>query len=220
MKDEQHMTEQESLQVISTMIAKAKQSYHETGYGPLLWGIVISFCSLVTWGQMHYGFSLPFDIWFLAFIAVIPTIIMSVREQRKKKVHSYDDTAMSYTWTVFGVSMFILIFINMQVGELVNHLKSAVENLGAERPKVYFSDYNSAYMMMLYGIPTVISAGIKKFRPMLFGGIFCWVGAITALYTSREIDMLLMAASAIFAWLIPGIVLFRKYIRKKRQQHV
>jgi hypothetical protein len=169
---------------------------------------------------MHYGFSLPFDIWFLAFIAVIPTIIMSVREQRKKKVHTYDDTAMSYTWTVFGVSMFILIFINMQVGELVNHLKSTVENLGAERPKVYFSDYNSAYMMMLYGIPTVISAGIKKFRPMLFGGIFCWVGAIAALYTSREIDMLLMAACAIFAWLIPGIILFRKYIRKKRGQHV
>ena len=65
--------------------------------------------------------------------------------------------------------------------------------------------------MMLFGIPTFIIGGMSNFKPMIFGGIFCWVMSIVSMHTSAEIDVLLMAACGLFAWLIPGIVLWGRY---------
>jgi len=64
----------ESLQVISSMIAKAKESHHDTGIVSILWGTVIGLCSLATWSQIQFDYKLPFDIWMLTFLAVIPTV--------------------------------------------------------------------------------------------------------------------------------------------------
>ena len=52
------MTEQESLQLIQQMINKAKNSYHEKGIGTMLWGSVITICSLVTFLRLEYDFRL------------------------------------------------------------------------------------------------------------------------------------------------------------------
>ena len=62
---EKILTEKESLELISQMINKAKNSYHDSGIGPILWGSVIALCSLVTFLQIRFDFPLPFDIWYL-----------------------------------------------------------------------------------------------------------------------------------------------------------
>jgi hypothetical protein len=67
----------------------------------------------------------------------------------------------------------------------------------------------------MYGIPTFITGGVFKFKPMIFGGLICWVLAIASMYTDIAVDMLFMAACGLFAWLIPGIILWRRY---KKQQ--
>ncbi len=222
MKDESKMSELESLKVISTMIEKAKTSYHDNGTGSILWGVVITFCSLVTWSRIHFDYSLPydFDIWLLTLIAIIPTIIISIREGKKKKVTTYDDVAMNAVWTIFGFSVFLIIHTTNAAGAAFNQLKDTVEQAGMARPSVYFSDYSSAYLLTMYGIPTLVTAAIKSFRPMLIGGIICWVCAVVTVYTSREVDMLLMAASATAAWLIPGIILNRMYKAKRTAANV
>lgn len=214
------MTEQESLAVISQMIAKAKASYHDNGTGSILWGVVISFCSLFTWAQIHFNFSLPFDIWILTFFAVVPTIYLSVKESKNRKAKSYDQTAMDYTWTCFGIAIFLVIHTNAATGTVVRQLKDSIEATGMSRPAVSFGDYSSAYLLVLYGIPTLITAGIKNFRPMLIGGIVCWASAILVVYVNQETDMLLMALSAIAAWLVPGIILSRRSAKRKATANV
>ena len=42
---EDQMTEKESLQLIATMITKAKNAYYDTGVTAIMWGAVIAFCS-------------------------------------------------------------------------------------------------------------------------------------------------------------------------------
>ena len=83
------MTEQESLQLISQMINKAKNSYLDSGVGPILWGTVISVCSLVTFFKIKYQFDLPFDIWFLTLIAIVPQIFIASRGNKLNKVKGY-----------------------------------------------------------------------------------------------------------------------------------
>ncbi len=75
-------------------------------------------------------------------------------------------------------------------------------------------------MLVLYGMPTIVTASIKNFKPMSLGGIICWVSAMLVPYTNIKIDMLLMALSAITAWLIPGIILYRKASARRKVAHV
>ena len=206
----------ESLQVISSMIAKAKDSYHDTGIVSILWGTVIGLCSLATWSQIQFDYKLPFDIWVLTFLAVIPTVILSVTENKQRKVKTYDQTAMDAVWICFGVGIFLVVHANNHVFQMVGELKSMVESAGEPRPAQSFLEYYSAYMLVLYGIPTIVTASIKNFKPMWVGGIICWISALVVPYTNIKVDMLLMALSAITAWLIPGIILYRKTLARRK----
>ena len=65
MPNEKQLSEKESLQLITDMIQKVKNSYHDKGVGPLLWGTVVAIASFVSYLQMEYDFKLHFDIWLI-----------------------------------------------------------------------------------------------------------------------------------------------------------
>ena len=64
MLEEKKLTEQESLELISAMIQKVKNSYHDTGIGSLLWGTVVFIASFVSFLRYRYNFTIGFDIWY------------------------------------------------------------------------------------------------------------------------------------------------------------
>src|SRR5215203_195588 len=109
--EDKTLSEKESLDLIANMIAQAKDSYHDTGFSAIMWGIVITVCSLVKLAELQFGFELPFDIYWLTFIAVIPQVFISIREKKRRRVKTYDDIYMGYLWTAFGISIFLMIFI-------------------------------------------------------------------------------------------------------------
>lgn len=198
------------------MINKAKHSYHDTGWGPIMWGSVIIFCSLFTWAREKFNFTFPFDIWWLTLLAVVPQVIISYRANKGKGAKSYNDIAMDYVWIGFGISIFLLSFANGVIHSEMNKAFSS-KGTGFSYPSQFFFNYQPALFMILYGLPTFITGGIMKFKPMIFGGILCWVCAMASLYTDRETDLLLMAAAALFAWLIPGILINHRCRKRKMQ---
>src|SRR5829696_8817636 len=102
MEQEKKLTEQESLHLITMMINKAKDSYHDTGIGAMMWGAIIALCSLVRLSELHFGFRLPFDIYLLTLVAIIPQIFITIKEKKERKVKSYDDAFIDYLWLGFG----------------------------------------------------------------------------------------------------------------------
>ncbi len=213
--EKENMSEQESLLLISQMINKAKNSYHESGTGPLLWGCVVTVCSLVTFFRLKYHFNLPFDIWLLTFIAVIPQILIVRREKKKNKVRSYDDTMMDYIWICFGIAIFLLIFINNFIIYRLNPVFQTYIDVKGSRPDYNYSSFTASFFLLLYGFATILSGACRHFKPMLYGGILCWVCCVISVFTKSDIDMLLTAVAAIGAWLIPGIILFRSNKKRK-----
>ncbi len=191
MEDEKQLTEEESLRLITDMINKVKNSYVESGIGPLYWGVIITFCSLITFCEIKYGLRLPFNIWWLSLIALLPQIYFSWRSKRERKFRSRDEDAMNFTWIAFTISIFLL----------TNY---------AFRFQLQSS---SSLFLLLYGIPTFITGGFKQFIPMIVGGIVCWICCIVSVNTPDTTDMLLTALSATAAWLIPGIILRRRYFK-------
>jgi len=218
MEQEKKLTEQESLHLITMMINKAKESYHDTGIGAIMWGSVIAICSLVRLSEVHFGYKLPFDIYLLTIVAIIPQIFISIKEKRERKIKSYDDPYLDYIWLGFGICIFLLIYISNNIfgewGSWANEYKSITGKAASFR----FSEYVAPLFLMLYGLPTFITGAACKFKPMLWGGIFCWICCIVAIYTSIKIDLLLTSASAALAWLIPGIIMEKEYRMYKKEQ--
>ena len=198
----ENFSEQESLQLITTMINKAKSDFVETGISALMWGSIISFCALVQFVSFFY--QLPFApyVWALTFLAVIPQIIISVRERRRMKFTTYHADAMSGIWLAFAITMFLLNFY-------VNALQVPPAQLHVE-----------TLILIVYGIPTFSTGFTRRFKPMIIGGIACWIFAILAFYTAYPYTMLYYIAAAQLAWFIPGLILQRRYQQAKKGQHV
>ena len=220
MEHEKKLSEQESLNLITMMINKAKDSYHDTGIGAMMWGAVIALCSLVRLSELHLGYRLPFDIYLLTLAAIIPQIFITIKEKKERKVKSYDDAFIDYLWLGFGISIFLLILISNNIfnewGAWTNEYKP-----GTGKENSYgFYEFVAPLFLMLYGMPTFVTGAACKFKPMMWGGLFCWACSIITIYTSIKIDLILTAVSAIVAWFIPGVLMEKEYrLYKKEQAH-
>ncbi len=193
---EENFSEKDSLKLINEMISKAKKSYTTKGIASMVWGLLITFCGVVNWVEIHFNKDFG-DVWLLTLIALIPQIYFSIKEKRSKNFIAHNEITTNYIWIAFTLSMFITSFYF-----------------------AYFIRGNlSPLIMMLFGIPTFIIGGMSNFKPMIYGGIFCWVLSIVSMHTSEEINVLLMAACGLFAWLIPGMILWNKY-KKGKGAHV
>lgn len=216
--ENKELSHEESLALINTMISKAKDSFHGTGIGAMMWGIVIALCSLVRLAEIHFGSRLPFDIYLLALFAIVPQVIMNIREKKKKKAKSYDDDFVSPTWTGFGICIFLLILIINMLYKGYTPVYNEYVKLAGHEPNFNFHEFIMPLFLMLYGLPTFITGMGCNFKPMLIGGIICWVSCIIAVFTEYRIDLLLTAFSAIAAWFIPGLLMEKEYRRYKRNE--
>jgi hypothetical protein len=197
MEQEKELTSQESLALITEMISRARRDYLDTGLSALLWGSVIIICSLATFANHYLKWPILDYIWFLTVAAVVPQVIIAIREVKKRKHRAHNEPLMNGLWISFGISMFVLSFV------LATH----------PMPQA------TAVFLTVYGIPTFTNGIGRGFRPMLIGGVACWVLAILSLYNTYPNTMLYLTTGALFAWFIPGLILRTRYL-KAQQQHV
>ena len=213
---EKHLTEKESLDLIAMMINKAKNSYHDTGIGAMMWGSIIAVCSLVKIAELQFDFKLPFDIYWLTILAIVPQIFITIREKKERKVKTYDDIYMDYLWLGFGISIFLMIFITNALFNVWEPMAIEYNQLAGHSSPYDLREFTAPLFLLLYGIPTFVTGAACKFKPMLWGGLLCWTCCIITIFTTIKIDLLLTAFSAVFAWLIPGIIMEKEYRKAKK----
>jgi hypothetical protein len=213
---EVQLTEKESLDLIARMINKAKDACHDTGIAAIMWGAVITVCSLTRLSEIQFHYKLPFDIYLLTFAAVIPQVYLAITQSKDRRLKSYGDEFMDYLWIAFGICIFLMIFTTSIMYSAWQPVEAEYAQLTGHASSFRFYEYNSSFFLLLYGLPTFVSGISMKFKPMLWGGLFCWVCCIAALYTGIKIDLILVALSSFFAWFIPGIIMEKEYRKAKR----
>src|SRR5215218_6041675 len=112
--EEKPLSEEESLRLITQMINKAKSDYEESGVSALLWGAVITVCSIVSFFGAYFEMLFLHKIWWIIFAAVAFQIIFSIRKNRKRKFKTYSEDAMGGIWISFGIAMFLFSFFVTQ----------------------------------------------------------------------------------------------------------
>jgi len=195
MEQEKELTKEQSLELITSMINKAKNDIFITGLSALLWGSVVIICSLVTYANYYLNWNILAYIWWLTAIAVVPQIVISIRESKEKKFKAREDDLYGGIWISYTIAIFLFSY------------------LAAAHP----IEQVAAIYLTLYGIPTFATGYGRRFKPMLIGGIACWVFAVLSLYTPYPYIMFLLAAGGLLAWFIPGLILRNRYLKAKRQ---
>lgn len=197
--EDKKITEQESLQIISEMIQKVKPDFHSNGISAILWGTTIAICGLVSFAQLYWNFRIGFDIWLLTIAALIPQIIISIRNSRNRKVTTYIESSLNAVWSVYVISIFALVFYVNVVGG---------------------NPHYNALFLLIYAIPTLATGFLCNFRPMIIGAILCYIFFVLACYFNLTYGMLLNGLAGIFNWLIPGIILRKKMLGKEKEFNV
>ncbi|HTR29496.1 MAG TPA: hypothetical protein VMH27_09505 [Puia sp.] len=196
MEKENPLTTQESLDLITSMISQAKNDYYDTGISALLWGGVIIFCSLVGYANSYLSLPALDYVWWLTVVAVVPQVIISIREKKARRYRSHVSDLIGGVWFSYAIAIFLFSYIDSQL------------NLNGKDFSVYLT---------FFGIPTFATGYGRRFRPMIIGGIACWAFAILALFITGRNVFFLMAGGALLAWFIPGLLLRRYYLKAKRQ---
>jgi hypothetical protein len=196
---EEKITQQQSLAIIESMINKAKNQFSENGFVYLLWGWIILICStsqFILQHLVHYPKS--YLVWTLTWLAVAIQIFYYSRKGKRAVVKTYTDEITGFVWLAFIIMMVL-------AGTLFNSVLQPEQ------------DYISTIVILiLYGMPTFLSGIILKFKPLIAGGICCWLLSITGIFLPHTFTLLLISVAVIAAWIIPGYLLRSRY--KKENQ--
>lgn len=186
----------ESLAIIEQMIQKAKNQFSEDGTLYLLWGWLVLFCSLGQFALDRLGYARPWNIWMLTWLMALYMIVFVQKRNRARKVKTYTEEMVGYVWLAFVIMMVLSFFL-----------------LGLYVEEYY--RYNFLFVLLCYGMPTFLSGCILKFRPLVYGGIACWVLALLAGQVDFHYHPLFTALAVVLAWIIPGYSLRAKFNNQK-----
>ncbi|MDP4286275.1 MAG: hypothetical protein Q8891_17850 [Bacteroidota bacterium] len=193
MEKEDHlkMTEKESLELIASMINKAKNRVNETGVMYLRWGWLILICCIVQFSAIHFfKYTQGYYIWFSTWLFLFYQLFFPDKHKKRFKVKTYTDEINMYVWIVFFICLILVIFIG-----------------------IHFNRYEMIYPLILamYGMPIFLSGIILKFKPLKIGGTICWLLSIISVFIVGDYQSLFIAAAIIVAWIIPGYLLKKNY---------
>jgi len=194
MEKEPAFTEVQSLELIQSMINKAKNRFTENGHLYLLWGWAVLICSITQFTLLHFvHYSRHYLVWTLTWLVVIYQMIYIYRREKKAKVKTYTDDIIGFIWITFVILMFLFGFLFGNV-------------MGEE----YYKFINPGFLA-LYGMPTFLSGVILRFRPLRIGGICCWALSVVASYVLYDYQLLLLGLGVAIAWILPGYILKARY---------
>ncbi|MDR1557036.1 MAG: hypothetical protein LBS88_08415 [Tannerellaceae bacterium] len=205
---EKELNKQESLQLITDMIAQARERFqNRSGDGIILWGYVVAILALANFVllQVLEGEQVNYSYW--VWMCTIPVFVVNyIREAGKAKkayVRNYIDSIIGYVWLAFFISNLILI--------------ASVFILA-----ITFQDYHGGILFRLItpmimgmtGLCLFINGKAYRFQPFVYGAILFWTGALVSaliqVVWAYSLHFLVLALCMIPGFILPGHILNRK----------
>ncbi len=186
---EKEFTNQQSLEMIQSMISISRQNFRKGGFYYILWGGLFFIAALAQYVIFTvFKSELHWLTWLVAgALAVIINFFIMGKRKNVPRVKTYIDRVNFYLWTAFVISILFIGFLASQQALSPIQINPLI--------------------IMLYGFATFISGGMLRFKWLIAGGIIAWIMAIICTFQSYETQMLLVAATILLSYLIPGIIL-------------
>ena len=190
MEDNQKFSAEQSLEVIQSMIQKAKQDVAKDSFYFLLWGWLVFITALLNFILMKFtGLKRPDLVWNLMWLGVIGSIVKGIKDGRSVKVKTYLGETMKY----FGFCMaiiycsFIFIFGKYELWQ-----------------------YSFPFYILIYAAACFFMGSVMQFPLLKWTGLTCIPIMIASVFVAYEWQLLLLALAVLLAYIIPGHVLSAK----------
>jgi hypothetical protein len=180
----------ESIKLIEEMILSAKKDMQDNRFYFLLWGWLALGASLSEYVLLKVlNYPYHYVVWALmGFIGGIASAVHSRRAQSRQRVKTYIDDFIRSIWICCGCCLVVLFFLFSRIG---------------------FSN-TAVLVIMLYGVGTFLTGAALQFKPLIIGGICCWVIGVITILSDPEVSLLLLSLSVVVSYLIPGYMMLRK----------
>lgn len=194
--EDKKLTEKESLEVITSMIARTKQRYIGSGNILLMWGYLVVIVTILVWVMLVSTRQNVWNwLWFAIPLVGCPaTIVMARKEQRVLGAITYSDKLTSRLWTIFGVSEIALTLICLGFA-LFGEIDCWAAML--------------VYSLLIAPCAEIAQGLIVKEKSLVAGGIIGWaVGMITlcCVIGSKPLAVNWYMPLFILAWIAMAIV--------------
>ncbi|MFN8300118.1 MAG: hypothetical protein U0T75_13530 [Chitinophagales bacterium] len=192
---ETNLSHAQSMQIIQSMIAQAKNKISDDGFHFLLWGVLVIAASLGQYYMALHEMVNNFWPWMVMPLVGMPAAFFyEWRKSKAERVKTYVDIVFGYLWAGIGVALFLVIFFSVR----------------AEQSPI-------PYVLLLAGLGTFVSGTALKAKSLIAGGMILWLGAIGADFVSPLNQLLINAAATFMGYIIPGLILRRA---AKAEEHV
>jgi len=193
MDQQNELSAQSSLVLIESMINKAQNRFSENGTLYLIWGWVVFICALGQYLMLKLNgtnFKQSGFIWLIIIPVIIYQFFFLVKKKKAERVKTYTDEIIGYVWMTFGICMglFSYIMAVLQIWQLFY-----------------------PFIFLFYGIPTFLSGAIMRFKPLMVGGITCWILALISVQIQTIEIILLLIPAVLAGWIIPGYLLRARF---------
>ena len=182
--ENQTLTTQQSLEIITKMIRQAHGSIKRNSVYLILWGLVITIANVGMFVLMWMSYPRPYLIWLITVPAWILTIYFSYRHGKNSVASSHFDRINACLWYCYGVIIFTIIVFGVKINYQLNPV-----------------------ILLMSAIPAFVSGIIIKFRPLTIGGILFWIFGIVCFLVDGPWQYLVGAIAVTAGHLVPGLML-------------
>ena len=216
---EKLLNEKESLELIGQMISTAKNNLQKgTGKIFLLWGYLVAGVSFAT---VVLSMILPkqtaynaYLLWFILFLGMPAHYWLVKKRENERLVMTYIEKLMRWVWIGFTISILVVVVGMLLDTVVLSYFVSSVER---GNHFVYWFPWLllTPVMLCLYGFALFVSGKAYGFKPLVFGGIVCFIGSFFLLFSIHKtgvvyFQQLVLCVSAVAGFVIPGHMLNRK----------
>lgn len=160
----------------------------------LVWGYAVFLACIAQYVLISVDYEKNYMAWWIIVPALVLHFVFVARDSKKEKVSTYISEANGYLWMGIGFCFAAMSFIFSRQGW---------ENC--------FPIY-----VLFYALGTFVSGNLIRFRPLIIGGIICFIIAAGIAFFDTKTQVLLAALSILVSYIIPGHMLRMQYQRQKQ----
>jgi hypothetical protein len=200
-KNEKHLDESQSLNVIREMIQVSRNKLNNDGILFIVWGWIF-FINYLFLNYLpnrillsHKTMDLVHGLRVILPVSGLIFTLYYILKQREK-VQTYIGISLRYVWISLFASMVLVNVIQMNVLHQVNF------------------ELQHPVIMVLIAFAVTVTGGILRYWLLTGGGILFGLLALAASYFDLQTQLLIEAIAWLFAFVIPGHLLYAKRNKK------
>lgn len=182
---DQQPNEKGSLDIILKMINSTRSGLKNNAVFFLIWGYGVLAGGLMEMILLQMNSKKHAMAWLILIPLAIVSIVIGNKQSKESKVNTHLDDYIGNLWMALGISFGLVSFL-----------------IGKHGPESIYP-----VLIVLYGIGTFITGRIIQFKPLIYGGISCWIIALFAGFSTLEFQLPLLCLSLITSYIIPGHLL-------------